>query len=203
MTARQKILKFIYPLLLLRSKFKNSNNKIYQNKNNTHPPTSIYDIQFELNNGSSTTLSSYKNKKILIVNTASDCGYTKQYKGLEDLYKANAGKLVIIGFPSNDFGQQEKGDDTEIAQFCKINYDVSFPLAKKSTVVKNQHQNKIFEWLSNADKNGWLNQPPAWNFCKYVINEQGMLTHYFESAIEAVSREIIAAINQTYSNSCV
>ena len=196
MTTRQTILKLIYPLILLRSKFKNSNNKIYQNKNNIQPLTSVFDIPFELNNGSTETLSSYKNKKILIVNTASDCGYTKQYEALEKLYKANADKLIVIGFPSNNFGEQEKGNDYDIAQFCKINYGVSFPLAKKSTVIKNEDQNKIFEWLSNNNKNGWLNQSPTWNFCKYLINEQGMLTHYFESAIEPLSKEIAEAIQQ-------
>ena len=196
MTARQKFLKLIYPLIILRSRLKKTNNVIYQNKNNVQPFTSVYNIPFQLNNGSVTTLSSYKNKKILIVNTASDCGYTKQYEGLEKLYEQHKEQLVIIGFPSNDFGEQEKGDDNEIEQFCKINYGVTFPLAKKSTVVKNENQNKIFEWLSNKNENGWLSKAPSWNFCKYLINEEGVLTHYFESAIEPLSKEVSKAIEQ-------
>jgi len=197
MTSRQKILKLIYPLTVLSSKLKNANNKIIVNKNNTTPLISVYDISFELNNGNTISLSSFKNKKILIVNTASDCGYTKQYEALEKLYKENAGKLVIIGFPSNNFGAQERGSDNEIAQFCKINYGVTFPLAKKSTVIKNQHQNKIFNWLSDEKKNSWLNKAPSWNFCKYLINEQGVLTHYFEPAVEPLSKEITGAIQSS------
>jgi glutathione peroxidase len=196
MTARQKFLKLIYPLIILRSRFKKTNNIIYQNSN-VQPVTSVYDIQFELNNGSVTTLSSYKNKKILIVNTASDCGYTKQYDGLEKLYEQHKKQLVIIGFPSNDFGEQEKGNDNEIEQFCKINYGITFPLVKKSTVIKDENQNKIFKWLSNKNENGWLSEAPSWNFCKYLINEECVLTHYFESAIEPLSKEIAAAIQSS------
>jgi glutathione peroxidase len=194
MTARQKFLKLIYPLIILRGKLKGTNNKIEKNKNNVQPVISIYNIQFELNNGSIATLSAYKNKKVLIVNTASDCGYTKQYEGLEKLYERNKNKLVVIGFPSNDFGEQEKHEDDVIAQFCKINYGVTFPLAKKSTVIKNEHQNKVFNWLSDKSRNGWLNESPSWNFCKYLVNEQGVLTHYFESAISPLSKEIAKAI---------
>ncbi len=197
MTSRQKILKLIYPLTILSGKLKNANNKILVNKNNAIPLTSVYDISFELNNGNTISLLSYKNKKILIVNTASDCGYTKQYKGLEKLYEQYKEKLVIIGFPSNDFGEQEKGSDNEIAQFCKINYGVTFLLAKKSTVIKNEHQNKIFNWLSDEKKNGWLNKAPSWNFCKYLINEQGALTYYFEPPIEPLSKEITEAIQSS------
>jgi glutathione peroxidase len=196
MTARQKILKFIYPLIIIRSKLKDSNNTIKLNSKNIQPFTSVYDIPFELNNGSVTSLSSYKTKKILIVNTASDCGYTKQYDVLEKLFEANQDKLLFIGFPSNVFGEQEKGNDSEIAQFFKINYGVTFPLAKKVMVIKNSNQHAIFNWLSNANKNGWLDQTPTWNFCKYLINEQGVLTHYFESAVEPLNKEIRNAIQQ-------
>ena len=196
MTSRQKILKLIYPFIILRSKLKSSNNTIQQNKKNTLPIISMYDIPFQLNNGSTITLSLFQNKRILITNTASDCGYTKQYDHLERLYKVNPDKLVVIAFPSNDFGKQEKGNDSDIAQFCKINYGVTFPIAKKTAVIKSSHQHAIFSWLSNANKNGWLNQSPTWNFCKYLINEQGVLTHYFESAVSPLSKEIRSAIEQ-------
>lgn len=194
MTSRQKILRFIYPLLVLKDKLKGTNKKILRNENNIQPLTSIYAILFELNNGNVETLSSYEGKKILIVNTASDCGYTKQYEGLEKLYEANSSGLVVIGFPSNNFGEQEKGNNDEIAQFCKISYGVTFPLAKKSVVIKTPDQNKIFKWLSNKEENGWLSQMPSWNFCKYLINEQGTLTHFFEPAIEPLHAEIAEAI---------
>lgn len=170
------------------------NTRILENVNNTRPDSSVYDIPFELNNGQTETLSAYKNKKILIVNTASDCGYTNQYEGLQRLFEEHSDKLELIGFPSNNFKEQEKGSDAEIAQFCKVNYGVTFPLAKKTIVIKNDEQNKIFAWLSDNNKNGWLKEAPSWNFCKYLINEEGVLTHFFEAAIEPLGPEITAAI---------
>jgi glutathione peroxidase len=181
-------------MLLKLSKAKNMNTKILENTANATPATSVYDIPFELNNGKTATLSTYKNKKILIVNTASNCGYTNQYEGLENLFEQYKDKVELIAFPSNNFKEQEKGNDEEIAQFCKANYGITFPLAKKSVVIKTADQNRIFEWLTNKEKNGWLNEAPTWNFCKYLINEEGVLTHFFEAAIEPGSEEITAAI---------
>ena len=194
MTLRQHGLKLIYPLIIQFNKRKNMNTKILENTNNTKPKTSIYEIPFQLNNGKIETLSAYKNKKLLIINTASHCGYTNQYEDLEKLFEQSAGSLKLIAFPSNNFKEQEKGNDEEIAQFCKVNYGVTFPLAKKSVVIKSEEQNNIFKWLSNKDENGWLTQEPTWNFCKYLINEEGILTHFFEAAIEPLGEEITAAI---------
>jgi len=194
MTIKQNFLKLVYPLIIKGSKQQNMNTKILENTDNIQPKTSVYNIPFELNNGKIETLAEYKNKKILIVNTASNCGYTNQYEGLERLYEENIDELELIGFPSNDFKEQEKGTDEEIAEFCKINYDVTFPLAKKSVVIKNDQQNKLFEWLSNKEENGWLSEAPTWNFCKYLINEDGVLTHFFEAAIEPLGAEIIVAV---------
>lgn len=170
------------------------NTVILENTNNVKPSTPVYDIPFELNNGKTETLSAYKNKKILIVNTASNCGYTHQYEGLEKLFEQHKDTIELIAFPSNNFKEQEKGSDEEIAQFCKVNYGVTFPLAKKSVVIKSADQNKLFEWLTDKEKNGWLNEAPTWNFCKYLINEDGVLTHFFEAAIEPTGEEITAAI---------
>ncbi len=192
MTLRQKILKTIYPLLISGNKLADKNNKVYYNQNRIQPIAPIYNISFEMNNGSTESLLQYKGKKMLIVNTASDCGYTNQYEALQKLYEQY--NISIIAFPSNDFKHQEKGTDEAIAQFCKKNYGISFPLAKKSVVVKSAGQNKIFEWLSNKTKNGWLNKAPSWNFCKYLINEEGVLTHYFDPVVEPLSNDIIAAI---------
>ncbi|MEP6513631.1 MAG: glutathione peroxidase [Parafilimonas sp.] len=194
MTPRQKILKLIYPLIIWRSKWKDTHNKIFRNQKNIAPATSIFDLSVQLNNGKVETLSAYRNKKILLINTASDCGYTNQYEALETLYEKNSDKLTIIGFPSNDFKEQEKGSDEEIAQFCKINFGVSFPLAKKSTVLKGNDQNEIFQWLSDKNKNGWLDKEPPWNFSKYLINEEGLLTHYFEPAVSPLSKEVVQAL---------
>ena len=121
--------------------------------------------------------------KILIVNTASDCGYTPQYTDLEKLYKEYKDKLIILGFPANDFGEQEKGSNEEIASFCQINYGVTFPLMQKSTVIKSAAQNEVFKWLSDKNKNGWNEQEPTWNFCKYLVDENGILVNVYNSSV--------------------
>jgi glutathione peroxidase len=148
----------------------------------------------KLNNGNSVPLASFKGKKIMLVNTASDCGYTPQYEALQSLYEQYNRNLVIIGFPANDFGEQEKGNDSEIASFCTINFGVTFPLAVKSVVIKSDQQNVVFQWLSDKSKNGWNNQPPSWNFSKYLINEQGVLTHYFDPAVSPTGTDVVKAV---------
>ena len=130
------------------------------------------------------------------MNTASDCGYTGQYDDLQKLSEAYKNKIVVIGFPANDFKEQEKGSDEEIAAFCRINFGVSFPLMQKSSVKKGAGQNKIFEWLTDSSKNGWNSQQPSWNFCKYIVDEQGRLTNYFGSTIEPLGKEITTVLNQ-------
>jgi glutathione peroxidase len=162
--------------------------------NGVVPSESIYEMKVRLNNGEEISLSSFKGKKIMIVNTASDCGFTPQYADLETLYEKQKERLTIIGFPSNDFGEQERGNDEEIASFCKINFGVSFPLAKKSSVKKTPDQNKIFQWLSDPAKNGWNDQEPVWNFSKYLLDENGLLIDYFGPSISPLSDEVMKAI---------
>ncbi|HLK27878.1 MAG TPA: glutathione peroxidase [Puia sp.] len=194
MTLRQKVIKIIYPIFLLISKRKNRNIKMLANENNIQPQKSFYDLNVSLNNGDTLHLSSLKGKKVLLVNTASDCGYTPQYNDLEILYKENKDKLIVIGFPANDFGEQEKGNDEAIAEFCKVNFGVTFPLAKKSTVIKSPEQNIIFKWLSDKTLNGWNDQAPVWNFCKYLIDENGVLMNYFDPSIMPDMEEIRKAL---------
>jgi len=193
MTIRQSILKFIYPVWMWYSSRKEGRKKIFRNEKNIEPPQSFYSLAARLNNDTELPFRSLKGKKVLLVNTASDCGFTNQYDDLQKLYETNNDKLVIIGFPANDFKEQEKGSDEEIAKFCKINYGITFPLAKK-TVVKGEQKNEIFKWLSDKNKNGWNNKQPSWNFSKYLVNEQGLLTHYFDPAISPLSEEVIRAI---------
>ena len=183
MTYRQSILKAIYPLIMLPGKLFGSAKAIQKNTANKLPAVSIYDVELELNNGTKVRMDQFKGKKILLVNTASDCGYTGQYEALEQLHKQYGSKLVVIGFPANDFKDQEKKDDAAIAEFCKINYGVSFILAKKSSVIKSASQNPLFAWLSHAEQNGWCNQQPVWNFSKYLVNETGVLTHFFAQTV--------------------
>jgi glutathione peroxidase len=193
MTLRQSILKLIYPLWMWYSRKREKRKIVLQNKNNIPPPQSFYSLSAPLNNNDELNFDSLKGKKILLVNTASDCGYTNQYDDLQKLFEKNRDKLTIIAFPANDFKEQEKGNDEEIAQFCKINFGVTFPLAKKSSV-KGENKNEVFKWLSDKNKNGWNNKQPSWNFSKYLVNEQGVLTHYFDPAISPLSNEIIEAL---------
>ena len=132
----------------------------------------------------------------MLVNTASECGYTAQYDDLQKLYEVHREKLVIIGFPANDFGQQEKGSNDQIAEFCRVNFGVTFPLAQKSTVIAGDQQNDIFRWLTRKDRNGWNTQPPTWNFSKYLVNEEGVLTHYFDPAVSPMSDEVVKAVEK-------
>jgi len=193
MTGRQKILRAVYPLLAWTNKFSDKNRQISAH-NPVAAPVSLYSLNATLNDGTTLNMASLKGKKILLVNTASDCGYTSQYEQLQKLYSQYGNTLVVIGFPANDFKEQEKGTNEEIASFCKKNYGVSFPLAEKSIVIKKTDQNSIFQWLTDASKNGWNNQAPTWNFCKYLVNEEGMLTNYFGPAVEPTSEEIVNAI---------
>ncbi len=183
MTYRQSFLKVIYPLIMLPGKLFGSAKAIQKNTGNKLPALSIYDLELELNNGTKIRMDQFKGKKILLVNTASDCGYTGQYEVLEQLHKQYGNKLVVIGFPANDFKDQEKKDDAAIAEFCKINYGVTFLLAKKSSVIKGPEQNPLFAWLSHAEQNGWCKQQPVWNFSKYLVNETGVLTHFFAQTV--------------------
>ncbi|RYD68727.1 MAG: glutathione peroxidase [Sphingobacteriales bacterium] len=194
MTTKQKFLRFLYPVFNKLSLLAGKSNKILKSTNVA--TTSFYDLSTPLNNGQELNFESLKNKKVLIVNTASDCGYTNQYEGLQALHEKFKDKLIIIGFPANDFGEQEKGSDSTIEQFCKVNFGVTFPLAKKSTVVKNNDQNPVYQWLTQEEKNGWNYTAPSWNFCKYLVDEQGELTHFFEAAIEPMSKELTDAVEE-------
>jgi glutathione peroxidase len=194
MTYRQKVLKAVYPAWMWLARITGKNtSKLSHEK--TVPPVSFYSLKVTLNNGQVLDFASLKGKKVLLVNTASDCGYTEQYEDLQSLYEKNKGKLLVIGFPANDFKEQEKGTDEEIAQFCKANFNVSFPLAKKSVVVKKDDQQLVFRWLTDASQNGWNDKPPAWNFTKFLVNEEGILTNYFGSSVSPTGSEIVEAIN--------
>ncbi|HET9747332.1 MAG TPA: glutathione peroxidase [Chitinophagaceae bacterium] len=196
MTIRQKILKAVYPAFTWWGRVSGKNSKIFSNDSSIVPPQSLYDLSVTLNNGDSVPLASYKGKKLLLVNTASDCGYTNQYDELQKLYQENKDKLVVIGFPANDFKEQEKGSDEDIAQFCKLNYGVTFPLARKSKVISGPDQNPVFQWLTDKDKNGWTSKKPSWNFSKYLVNEKGILINYFDPSISPTSKEVVDAIKK-------
>jgi len=196
MTIRQRVLKTVYPAFTWLGRITGKKSKVFTNESPKPPPQSVYNLFIALNNGDSIPLSNYKGKKILFVNTASDCGYTDQYDDLQKLYEENKDKLVIIGFPANDFKHQEKGSDEEIAEFCRVNYGVTFPLVKKSTVIAGPDQNPVFQWLTDKSKNGWTSKKPSWNFSKYLVNEEGILTNYFDPTISPTGKEVTEAINK-------
>jgi glutathione peroxidase len=172
--------------------------RFLENKANIHPAESFYNLSAQLNNGAEIKFDSLRGKKVLLVNTASNCGYTNQYDDLQKLYEQQRGNLMVIGFPANDFKEQEKGNDEEIAQFCKINFGVTFPLAKKDSVKRGNHQQKVFRWLTDKEKNGWNSKQPSWNFSKYLVDEQGVLTHYFDAALSPLGEEVSNAINNQH-----
>ena len=195
MSYRQSILKSIYPMIMW-STHSSGKKQSLENKNGATPAMSFYDLTMIAIDGTPFNFSNLKGKKIMIVNTASDCGYTGQYEALEKLQQQYKDQLVVIGFPANDFKEQEKSDNQNIAAFCKKNYGVSFPLMEKSIVIKKNHQNLVHKWLSDMSLNGWCNQEPAWNFCKYLINEQGVLVNYFPMTIDPLDPSVIAAIEK-------
>jgi glutathione peroxidase len=195
MTARQRLLKFAYPFWMLFAKLKKRHATVVRNENKTLPATSLYTLTVSMNYGENLLLEKFRGKKILFVNTASDCGYTDQYESLQKLYERFAGRLEIIAFPSNDFKQQEKGNDAEIEKFCRLNFNTKFPLASKSIVKRQPGQNEIYEWLTHKERNGWNEQPPEWNFAKYIVNEEGALTHYFGPSVSPLDKEILSALN--------
>ena len=195
MTLRQKILKLVYPLLMGFRKLA-PGKKILFNEKYIEPPESIHALSIQLNDGKVILLKNYAGKKILLVNTASDCAYTAQYAELQKLSVHFKKELIVIGFPANDFKEQEKGNDQQVAGFCADNFGISFPLAKKSRVVKSAEQHEVFHWLTHKKRNGWNDKMPSWNFSKYLVNEEGILTHYFDASVSPIGHIVVKAINQ-------
>ena len=194
MTIKQQILKAFYKVIMLKGKFFPSDKDVQINKLQIYQNSIFYNIEAKANDGTDVVLSNYKGKKIVIVNTASDCGYTAQYDELESLFTEYKNNVVVLAFPANDFKNQEIGNDASIAEFCRLNFGVRFPIMQKSSVVKGPQQHPIFKWLSHESNNGWCNQAPIWNFCKYIIDEEGRLTHFFSQNISPTSKQFIDAI---------
>jgi glutathione peroxidase len=162
---------------------------------NTNVPKSIYDFKVEALDGSTIDFSKFKGKKILIVNTASQCGFTPQYEGLQKLYNKYNDRLVIVGFPANNFGAQEPGSNSEIASFCKKNYGVTFPMAAKISVTGSDMA-PIYQWLTNKEYNGVKSSSVKWNFQKYLIDEKGQFVEFYYSITKPDSDKLAAAIEK-------
>lgn len=167
---------------------------------------SIYDFKVSGLDGNDIDFSAFKGKKIMIVNTASQCGNTPQYKELEALYEKYKDRLVIVGFPANNFGQQEPGSNTEIKEFCTKNYGVTFPMAEKVSV-KGEDICPLYKWLVDQSKelsktiNGtsskelvwkrYLQNPVDWNFTKFLLDENGKLIAVFHNKVNPMSEEVL------------
>ena len=159
-------------------------NKMIVNENN------FYTLSAKDIDGKSIDFSKFKGKKVLIVNVASKCGYTSQYKDLQELHNKYNDKIAILAFPSNNFGFQEPGSNVQIEEFCETNYGIEFQLFEKSDV-RGKNINSVYRWLSSIDDNGWNDKSPRWNFFKYLIDETGNLKAVYSSNVNPLDDEII------------
>ena len=155
--------------------------------------SSVLDIKLNTLSGETITLSKFKGKKILIVNTASKCGYTSQYADLQKLYEMYHEQLEIVGMPCNQFMMQEPASNDKIAAFCKKNYGVSFTMLEKADV-KGENQHPLYSWLTSKLQNGVLDAKVGWNFNKFLLDEEGKMIAYFESGVKPLSDEIVSKI---------
>lgn len=187
------IAQFIYPVRKRLIKLFNPGTTA--NKPSDAGTNSIHKFRIEGIEGKEINLEDYKGKKILLVNTASECGFTPQYATLQQLHEKYGSKLGVIGFPSNNFGAQEPGTENEIMTFCERNYGVTFPLSKKIDVT-GEHQHPLFRWLTKKELNGWNDRDPNWNFCKYLIDENGRLIQFFSHKLDPMDEKIISAIEK-------
>lgn len=183
-------LKFLVPVLLIGGAFLFWS---FRSSKFSAPKGSVYDFKIKTLEGEEISLSKYKGKKLLLVNVASKCGFTPQYKNLEALYEKYGEKLVVIGFPANNFMGQEPGSATEIREFCTKNYGVKFPMMEKISV-KGGDTHPLYKYLSNSFENGVCNDAPSWNFCKYLIDEKGQVIKFFNSRVDPLSTEITSLL---------
>ena len=149
--------------------------------------TSVYDFKINSLDGKLIDFAQYKGKTLLIVNVASKCGNTPQYEDLQKLHEQYGSKVIILGFPANNFGAQEPGTNLEIAEFCKANYGVTFQMFEKISV-KGEDQHELYKWLK--EKTG---QEPSWNFCKYLVKPDGTVT-FFGGKVKVFDKQILDAI---------
>ncbi|GAA4457798.1 glutathione peroxidase [Nibrella saemangeumensis] len=157
------------------------------------PAKTLHDFTMTSIDGKPVSLSGFKGKKVVILNVASKCGYTPQYADWEKFYKEHGSKVVVLGFPANNFMSQEPGSNEDIAAFCQKNYGVTFPMFEKVDVTGDS-QHPLYKWLSTKSLNGWNDKAPSWNFCKYVVNENGQLTHFFASGVKPNDPEFKKAV---------
>lgn len=177
---------------------KGNRGKVLSNKRGNLPSMSFYELSAPDIHGQPVKFNTLKGRKVLIVNTASNCGYTGQYTELQKLHEVYRDRLTIIAFPSDEFGNQEPGENRAIEQFCRLNYGVTFQIMSKSKVLRSAEQNEVYRWLTTPGQNGWNSHEPEWNFGKYLINEKGILERYFGPAVYPGGREFAEALKATH-----
>jgi glutathione peroxidase len=162
----------------------------------TPPAKNFYDLTIKSLDGKSTIdFNTFKGKKVLLVNTASECGFTPQYKELQKLAETYKDKLVVIGFPCNQFGDQEPGTPAEINSFCKAKYSITFTLTEKIDV-KGDHQHDVYKWLTLKEYNKVKDVNVRWNFGKFLIDETGKFVEYFPSQVSPLDTQVISLIEK-------
>jgi glutathione peroxidase len=193
-----KKLKFIFAISALSVFFSCiSDNSASKTKNKTalSGDSTFYSFKIKSLEGEEIDFSKYKGKKVLIVNTASKCGFTPQYEELQKLHIQYGDKVTVLGFPCNQFGGQEPGSNSEIGEFCKKNYGVTFQMFEKVDV-KGENQHPLYKWLSTKSMNGWNDKAPGWNFGKYLINEKGELVDFYESTASPTGKKVLEGISK-------
>lgn len=180
-----------FSIILLLSGF--SYQKIAKKVDNSPSKASFYELKAIGIDGEEISFNQYKGKKVLIVNVATKCGYTYQYEGMQKLNDLYGDTVAVLGFPANDFLFQESGSNESIAEFCESVFGVTFQMFEKITT-KGRNQSPVYTWLSDSNLNGWNNQRPTWNFCKYLIDENGKLIAFFDSKVKPLSEEITSLL---------
>lgn len=163
-------------------------------ENTVAAPKTLYDFKMKsLIGDDEIDFTKYKGKKVVLLNVASECGFTPQYADWQAFHEKYGDKIVVLGFPANNFGGQEPGSEQDIATFCQKNYGVTFQMFDKISVTGSD-QHPLYKWLSTKSLNGWNDKAPTWNFCKYVVDEKGQLTHFFASAVKPTDAEFKKAV---------
>ncbi|MEZ4982564.1 MAG: glutathione peroxidase [Saprospiraceae bacterium] len=153
-------------------------------------PTSIKSFKVKGIDGKELDFASFGEKKLMIVNVASECGFTPQYRQLQELYESFHDKLVIVGFPCNDFGNQEPADEKDIEKFCQLNFGVSFPLTEKVKILGNE-THPVYQWLTQKSQNQHSDSEVSWNFQKYLLDQDGHLQKVLPSSVSPVDPEVV------------
>ena len=194
MNLFKKLISKTYSIRINLSKKTGIGIDILYNKENIFALSSFYDLS-GVSGGRIINFAEFEGKYVLLVNVASECGFTPQYTELQELQDKYCNDLVVLGFPSNEFAGQEPGNDDTIVKFCKLNFGVTFPIFLKDSVIGKSKQ-PVYKWLTEIPYNGWNIKEPGWNFCKYLIDPTGNLVAFYSSSVSPLDNAIISKITK-------